>query len=198
MPLLNGSHGYGVVTKVLHWSTVLAIVAQFVIGLTMDADAMSARAEERVEAFEERGEERAEGVGEAAEERLEAEVERREEAVDAAEESARIEVLEDVVTGTAFRGGVTGLEAHLMVGFVVLLLGLARIVWRRATPLPPWAEHLDDRERTLESWLEKALLGVIGLHVALVVKHTVVRRHRHLSRMLWPPEVTDEVSGRRL
>ena len=27
-------------------------------------------------------------------------------------------------------------------------------------------------------------LGVIALHVGLVLKHTVVRRHRHLARML--------------
>jgi len=28
------------------------------------------------------------------------------------------------------------------------------------------------------------LLGVIALHAGLVLKHTVVRRHRHLARML--------------
>jgi len=28
------------------------------------------------------------------------------------------------------------------------------------------------------------LLGVIALHVGLALKHTVVRRHRHLARML--------------
>jgi cytochrome b561 len=27
-------------------------------------------------------------------------------------------------------------------------------------------------------------LGVIALHIGLVLKHTVVRRHRHLARML--------------
>ena len=36
--LRNGEHGYGVVTKVLHWLTVAAIVGQFFVGYTMDAD----------------------------------------------------------------------------------------------------------------------------------------------------------------
>jgi len=38
MRLRNGEHGYGVVTKSLHWLTVLAITAQFVVGYTMEAD----------------------------------------------------------------------------------------------------------------------------------------------------------------
>ena len=196
MQLRNGGHGYGVVTKVLHWLTVLAIVGQFVIGWTMDPDAASDRADDRVRAFEERGEERAERQGEAAEERFEAEVERREEAADAL--------------------GASVSPAHLSVGLLVLALGVVRLVWRRVGNLPPWAEHLSARERTLESWLEKALLsllvvvpvtglslvlltddlvalhvaaqlallGVVAVHVGLVLKHTVVRRHRHLSRML--------------
>ncbi len=216
MHLRNGDHGYGVVTKALHWLTVLAIAAQFVIGLTMDADAGADRFDAQVDAYEERGEERAEQQGDAAEERFEAEVERREDAADAAEESARRDTFEDVLAGRAFGDGVTGLEAHLLVGLVVLLLGLSRLVWRRAAGLPPWAEHLSARERTLESWLEKALLGlllvvpatglllvlvsddlvalhvasqlalvaVIATHVGLVLKHTVVRRNRHLSRMV--------------
>ena len=37
-PLRNGAHGYGLVTKTLHWAMVLAIVTQFVIGYAMDAD----------------------------------------------------------------------------------------------------------------------------------------------------------------
>lgn len=216
MHVRNGAHGYGVVTKALHWLTVLAIVGQFVIGWTMNADLAADLADARVDAFEERGEGAAEGQGEAAEERFEAEVERREEAADGVEESARVQTLEDVVTGAAFRGGLSGLETHLIVGLGVLLLGLSRLAWRRVAGLPPWATHLSARERTLESWLEKAMLTlllvvpgtglllvlisddlvalhvatqialllVVGGHVALVLSHTVLRRHRLLSRML--------------
>jgi len=35
MPMRNGHHGYGSVTKVLHWLTVGAIAAQFAIGLQL-------------------------------------------------------------------------------------------------------------------------------------------------------------------
>jgi cytochrome b561 len=38
MRLRNGDHGYGAVTRTLHWLTVLAIGGQFVIGYTMDTD----------------------------------------------------------------------------------------------------------------------------------------------------------------
>src|SRR6478609_6667026 len=38
MPLRNGPHGYGSVTKTLHWLTVLAVVAQFAVGYAMEAD----------------------------------------------------------------------------------------------------------------------------------------------------------------
>ena len=36
-PLLDGRPRYGAVTRALHWAMVLAIVAQFVVGYTMDA-----------------------------------------------------------------------------------------------------------------------------------------------------------------
>ena len=38
MRLRNGEHGYGVVTKFLHWLTVAAIAGQFAVGWTMEAD----------------------------------------------------------------------------------------------------------------------------------------------------------------
>ena len=37
MRLRNGPHGYGAVTKVLHWATVVALVAQFALGYLMEA-----------------------------------------------------------------------------------------------------------------------------------------------------------------
>jgi len=216
MGLGGGENGYGVVTKTLHWLTVVALVTQFVIGYTMDADSAADAADDRVDAFADRGERLAKARGEAAEERFEAEVERREEAVEALDDSPGAAELTDVVTGAAFDGGVTAVEAHVTLGITVLALGVARLAWRRATPLPPWAEHLNAGERRLESWLEKvllallllvpasglllalaggawlplhisaqiALLATVALHVGLVLKHTVVRRNRHLSRML--------------
>ena len=90
------------------------------------------------------------------------------------------------------------------------------MVWRFAGSLPPWAPALSHVERTLEGWLEKALMlllfvipisglllvardddwvalhigahiaffVVVGLHIALVLKHTIIQRDRHLARML--------------
>jgi cytochrome b561 len=40
MRLRNSDHGYGAVTRALHWLTVLAIGGQFVIGYTMDTNAV--------------------------------------------------------------------------------------------------------------------------------------------------------------
>ena len=212
----SGGNGYGFIAKLLHWLTVLAIAAQFVIGYSMDADAAADRADDRLNAFEDRGEQFAEGRGETAEERWEAEVERREDAVDALDESPGSRELSDVVTGAALSDGLSGVEAHVIIGITVIALGLARLAWRRATPLPPWAEHLSPAERTFEARLEKvlltlllvvpgsglllavvggellplhvvaqvALLVTVALHVGLILKHTVVRRNGHLSRML--------------
>ncbi|MGY1802408.1 cytochrome b [Blastococcus sp. SYSU D00922] len=216
MHLRNGGHGYGAVTKLLHWLTVAAIAAQFGVGWAMDLDDPTDRADDRLDAEAERLEEEAEGRGEAAEEQAEAEIERREDALDAREDDAAGDVFSDVVTGDAFRDGLSLPELHVVLGLSIMLLGAVRILWRRTTPLPPWAEHLTAGERRLEGGLEKVLLGsllvvpatglllvaagddwlpvhvtaqlvflaAIAGHVGLVLRHTVVRRNRHLARML--------------
>ncbi|MDN4172613.1 cytochrome b/b6 domain-containing protein [Nocardioides sp. SOB77] len=144
MPALrNGPHGYGVVTRVLHWVTVVLLAVQVVVGYTMGsaADRAADRAEQRLDAFEEAGEERAERAGEAAEERFEREVERREEAIDAAEDGPS--------------------PLHVGLGLGLLGLGLGRLAWRRTTPLPPWSDRLSPRDRRLQGLLEKALLALL-------------------------------------
>jgi cytochrome b561 len=235
--LLNGDHGYGFVTKCLHWLTVVAIAAQFVVGLTMSGDEEADRAEaqltrleerhkaareaaeERFEQELERREARAEARGEEAEDRFDEEADRLEDEFRSRQEAAdqrfeeRLDAREEEVDAEE-DSDVSAL--HIALGIGVLALGLVRLLWRRTTPLPPWAEHLSAGERSLESWLEKGLLAllivvpatglllvvvstdwlpvhvtaqlllltVIALHVGLVLKHTVVRRHRHLSRIL--------------
>lgn len=197
MHLRNGEHGYGAVTKLLHWLTVAAVVAQFAVGWTMSGDEKSFdAADERLTRLEERHR----TASEAAEERFEERLERLEEQAEA------LEAQEDDDVSTL----------HIALGLSIMGLALLRLLWRRTTPLPPWAEHLSAGERKLESWLEKiqltmllvvpatglllivrdtdlvavhvtaqiVLLGVIAVHVGLVLKHTVVRRNRHLSRML--------------
>ena len=216
MRFRNGDHGYGVVTKLLHWLTVAAILGQFVVGYRMDLDDAFDAEDDRLDAEADRLEEEAEGQGEEAEERAEAEIEAREDALDAREDDEAASVFSDVVTGDAFADGLSLPELHISLGLFVLLLAVLRLLWRRTTPLPPWAAHLSAGERRLEGLLEKALLtllfvvpvsglllvaagdgwlplhvaaqiaflAAIALHVGLVLSHTVVRRNRHLARML--------------
>jgi cytochrome b561 len=212
----NGAHGYGVVTKALHWLTVAALAGQFAVGLTMDFDDASDRADDRLDAAADRLEEDAEGRGEAAEEAAEAEIERREDALDAQQDDEASGVFSDVVTGDAFGDGLPLPELHVSLGLLIILLAVVRLLWRRTTPLPPWAEHLSAAERRLEGRLEKLLLALLlvvpatglllvaagddwlpvhvaaqiaflvalAVHVGLVLSHTVLRRNRHLARMV--------------
>ncbi len=46
---------------------------------------------------------------------------------------------------------------HKSAGVVVLAVVLLRIVWRKTTPLPDWAETLEDWERAVTKWVERFL-----------------------------------------
>ncbi len=193
MPLRNGEHGYGAVTKILHWLTFSLIVAQFVVGYTMSTENSAAdAAADRVHDSKEQCKDQPD------EEQCEEEVDRREDALD----------------DRADDDGASDL--HIVLGLLILALAVVRVVWRFAGSLPPWAPALSPVERTLEGWLEKGLMlllfvipisglllvagdddwlalhvgahiaffVVVGLHIALVLKHTIIQRDRHLARML--------------
>lgn len=172
--------GYDTTAKVLHWLTVVALVTQLVVGLTMDTGAAADRAEQAVDLAEERGEEAAERQGEAAEERFEAEIERREDAADALDDEPGRQELRDVASGSVLDDGVSGVETHVLLGLGLLLLGLVRIVRRRVVALPPWAEHLGPGQRRLEGTVEKAMLTLLlvvpasGLLLALLGERLLV------------------------
>jgi len=211
MPLRNGEHGYGAVTKTLHWLTFLAILGQFLVGYSMSTESSAAdAAADRVKDAQERCE------GEPAEERCEDELESQEDALDDRADDALGTAWGDLKSGDLLDGGVSLPELHVLLGLLILGLGVLRMLWRATTPLPPWAPALSKVERTLESWLENALIlllflipvsglllvtgeddwltlhiaahvaffVVVGLHIALVLKHTVIQRDRHLARML--------------
>jgi cytochrome b561 len=161
VPYRNGDHGYGVVTKVLHWGTVAALLGQFLIGWTMDLDEGLDHEGDRLDAEADRLEEESEGQGETAEERMEAELEAREDVLDAREDGLASDVSSDVVTGDAFADGLSLPELHVGLGVLIIVLAVARMLWRRGTPLPPWAEHLSAGERRLEARLEKLLLALL-------------------------------------
>ena len=102
------------------------------------------------------------------------------------------------------------LTAHVALGSLIVLLAVLRVVWRRASGLPPWAESLTARERRLATATERVLLtllfvvpltglalvlgddDVLAVHVAahiaffvaLAVHVALVLRRRLLPRML--------------
>jgi cytochrome b561 len=162
MQLRNGEHGYGAITKALHWLTVAAVAGQFAVGWTMAADDAALRREQdRIDALEEAGEEQAERQGEAAEERFETEIDRLEDELDAREENFVADAFSDVVTGRFLDGGLSLPEVHVLLGLSLVVLGLVRVLWRAGAGLPPWADHFGPGERRLEAWLEKGLLTLL-------------------------------------
>ncbi|MFE7766327.1 cytochrome b [Streptomyces sp. NPDC057438] len=68
------------------------------------------------------------------------------------------------------------LTVHVTLGVTVLLLGAARLAWRLATPLPPWAPTLTARERRFahgtETTLYAATFAVPVTGIALLVPVT--------------------------
>ncbi len=200
MPLRNGPHGYGLVTKLLHWVTVVALAAQFVVGYVMLRD--------------DGGFEKAEC--DRPSDRLEEQCEQQQDRLEARADDPLGTAYSDLGSGDILGGGVTLPELHVLLGLLVLALAVARVVWRRATSLPPWAEGLSAGERTLAHWTEKALLvllfliplsglslvlvnydllplhiaahlgffATIATHLGLVLKHQLLDRDRLVSRML--------------
>jgi cytochrome b561 len=200
MPLRNGPHGYGLVSKLLHWVTVAALAAQFVVGYVMLRD--------------DGGLEEAECDG--GTDRLEEQCEQRQEVLEARADDPLGTAYSDLGSGDILNGGVTLPEVHVLLGLLVLVLAASRVVWRRTAGLPPWAEGLSSRERTLAHWTEKVLLALLFLiplsglslvlvsydllplhiaahlgffatiatHLGLVLKHQLLDRDRLVSRML--------------
>jgi cytochrome b561 len=200
MPLRNGPHGYGLVTKSLHWVTVVVLAAQFVVGYVM------LRVDD---GFEEAG---CDGTSD----RLEQQCEQRQEALEARADDPLGTAYSDLRSGDILGGGLSLPEVHVLLGLLVLVLAASRVVWRRTAGLPPWAEGLSAGERTLAHWTEKGLLALLFLiplsglalvlvsydllplhiaahlvffatiatHLGLVLKHQLLDRDRLVSRML--------------
>lgn len=193
--------GYPRTTKLLHWATVLVLLAQFSVGYLLDLDEGADRAEQRLER-------RADAApSEAEEERLE----------------QRADLLHDrrgdhpgALLDRALAGDEPLLTLHVGLGLTLLSLAVVRLVRRRVVPLPPWAEGLSEGERRLAHRTEQVLyvalavmplsgLGVllvdgdvlpvhvashvvffaaVTAHVGLVLKHQLPGRDGLLRRML--------------
>ena len=162
MPLRNGEHGYGAVTKTLHWLTVLAFATQFLVGYTMEAEPDIVRVE-----CDPPGEQRSGG------DTTDAEQDRLDRLEDACEERQdRREERAEEGYG-AFDGSFDAVEVHVLLGLSIIALGVARVLWRRLTPLPPWDPRLTSRDRRLvhatETALQTRMFVVPATGIALVL-----------------------------
>jgi cytochrome b561 len=131
MRLRNGPQGYGVVTKTLHWATVLAVAAQFVVGYSMESD----------DSGHGRGRGRGRG-GESGHGR-------------GRDDGGGDDDLE------LFDGSFDLVDLHVVLGLAILALVLTRVLWRATTPLPPWDERLSAGNRRVLHATEVALLGLL-------------------------------------
>lgn len=140
MTAVNHASGYGWVTKVLHWVTVLLLVGQFVLGYAMEALGEVVLGE-----MDSLGHGRGDG-----DERL--------------------------------------VFAHGWLGGIILAVGLLRIAWRRATPLPPWDERLTERDRRIERLAELTLYWLLVLVPASGLALLFLSgREREVSDGEWRP-----------
>jgi hypothetical protein len=119
----NGGHGYGLVTKLLHWTTVAAIVGQFLVGWTMEADDEAFdREKDRIDALEDAGKDSAKAQGDAAEGAFKAEIDRMEDQLDAREDNYVSAAFSDVSSGHFLNDGLSLPEIHVLLGLSIMLL----------------------------------------------------------------------------
>ncbi len=172
MQLRNGERGYGAITKLLHWLTVSAIAAQFYVGYTMEADGDVPDVD-----CDPLGEDRSGGdLSDAEKDELDRLEEECEAAQDLREEEAEDAVgtaWTDLLSGDLADGGLTLPELHVLLGATIVALGVLRILWRRASPLPPWDPRLTARDQRLVHATESTLLtlqfAVPGSGLVLVI-----------------------------
>lgn len=157
MHLRNDQRGYGAITKLLHWSTAAALAAQFLVGYTMVTDADVAEVD-----CDQPGEDlRGGDLSDADEERLDLLEEECETAQDLREEQADDLVgtaWDDLLTGDLAESGLSLPETHVLLGVAIIALGVARLLWRRSAPLPPWDPRLTAADRRWAHATESALL----------------------------------------
>jgi cytochrome b561 len=134
----TGPEGYGLLTKLLHWTTVLLVAAQFAVGWWLDLDDCDPAAEDRSGG----------DTGDAADDRLD----RLEDACEA--RADRVDLL---------GGGFDLPELHLTLGLLVLAIGAMRPLWRRLDGFPAWSEALSPGEQRLVHGVERSLMALLVL-----------------------------------
>ncbi|MFD2792236.1 cytochrome b/b6 domain-containing protein [Promicromonospora vindobonensis] len=186
----NDDHGYGIVTKVLHWSTVALLLTQLTVGYVMDDKADAADVADVADvdcdpAGEELGggrtsdaeEERLDQVEDRCEQAQEAREEDTEDRADRADRADADDAVgaawSDLWTGDLTGGELTLAGWHVVLGLAIVAVGVLRVVWRRTTPLPPWDSRLTETDRVVLHRAERILLALLfvvpATGIALVV-----------------------------
>jgi len=127
------TRAYGATSRWLHWLTVLALASQFTIGYVMDADD-SGRGHGRGRG---RGEGSGHGRGHGRGHGHGGE--------------------DDSVLGNGWNLVTT----HVALGVLILLLAAIRVVWRRASGLPPWSQALSATDQRLVVLTERVQLTLL-------------------------------------
>jgi cytochrome b561 len=125
------ARAYGATARWLHWLTVLALASQFTIGYVMDADDSGHGRGRGRGRGEGSGHGHGRGHGHGGD--------------------------DDSLLGSGWNLVTT----HVCLGLLILLLAVTRVVWRRASGLPPWSESLSARDQRLVVLTERALLGLL-------------------------------------
>lgn len=134
----TGPEGYGLLTKLIHWATVLLVAGQFAVGWLLDLDDCDPP-----------GEDQSGG-----------------DTTDVLED--RLDRLEDACESRAdhvdlLGGGYDLPELHLTLGLAILLVGVVRPLWRRFDGFPEWSEALTPGEQRLVHGVERGLMALLVL-----------------------------------
>ena len=160
MPLRNGPQGYGLVTKTLHWLTVLAISRSSPSGTpwttTVRCGAPTATRPVRTWSGGDTSDAEEDRL-----DRIEDECEQQQDAREDAAENPVDTAFGDLGDGGIFDGGLTLPEWHVLLGLTILAIAVLRVVWRVTTPLPPWSEALSRGQQAFVAATEKVLLALL-------------------------------------
>jgi cytochrome b561 len=180
VPLRNGAHGYGGVTKALHWTTVSALLGQFLVGLSMDWDDEGGHGSGHGRGSEGSGHSREDGYA-------------------LFQDGFGLPELHVLLGATVLALGVTRVLWRRVGGLppwapalsaterrVEGLVEKALLTALFAVPLTGLGLLLSGEDDLLPLHVaaQLLLLTALAVHLGLVARHTLVRRDRLLSRML--------------
>ena len=165
---------YGVGARVLHWLTVVLLMAQFTVGYLLEDDDDSGRGRGRGRGGDdgESGKGRGRGRGgddDASTERDDSDDSYLEVVVgsDGSDDSGADHLESTDPAATELPGtDMPGLDLrtiHIVLGITILLVVVIRLGWRRRVGLPPWDSSLSKGDQRFATWTERLLLASVAL-----------------------------------